>query len=111
MIKRKHDIINWVWLIISIFIILLVTLGRPAPLNQRKSILTPFSTLIAIVQSNWKQHGYYVARGVVGNILLFIPFGVIITKIRFWHSTKDIFKVTLLAASISFVIETIQYFS
>lgn len=100
--NRKHYVFM---LDICLCIILYFTLGRISPLPANQVIGIPFNTLTSIYDATWKSHGKYIFRGLIGNILLFVPLGLCLSG----HEGKE-YKY-LLPFLISLSIETIQYFT
>ena len=86
----------------ALLFVVLFTLVRPG-FPERKSIVTPFQAFAAIWSSNWRQHGRYVFRAVVGNIILFIPLGLALPCEK---RSRLIYTIPVI---VSITVEILQY--
>ena len=105
--NEKPDKVRILLLILSILLVALFSLIRATRLVNHNAIMIPFQSFSSIWNSNWKQHGKYVAVGLIGNILLYVPFGLLMYK----QDEKSTFLVITLCFFFSLFIELIQYFS
>lgn len=91
--------------ILAITLILALTMVRTHRNSDQTHILIPLRTFIDIWNSRWHSHGKYIFRGLIGNILLFTPLGLCLSRKDGNH-----YKY-LTPFLISLVVESIQYFT
>lgn len=96
---------KWFWLILSIDFIVPFTLVRSNLLPEKQAVLIPFESFITLCSVGWGGHGKYIARGLVANILLMLPLGLVLSKYE-----CENWKV-ILPFLLSLTVETIQYFT
>lgn len=100
------------WLASSMILIIIYTLARVSLLPERKVLLIPLRTYVIITESKWRQHGYYVAREVIGNIMLFIPFGISKSSCGKATSIKSVSRKTIIEGlCLAIFIELLQFFT
>jgi len=87
--------------------ILSITILRQDLLETKTAVLIPGKAYGAILTENWIGSGKYVARELIGNVLLFIPLGLFLTKkMKVRHC---FLTVCLIAFCLSLGIEITQY--
>ena len=100
--NRKLSIVHCV---LAITLIISLTLLRIQRNYNQTHILIPLRTLVDIWNSRWQSHGKYVFRGLIGNILLFTPLGLCLSR------ANGSFYKYLIPFFISLSVESIQYFT
>ena len=91
--------------ILAITLILSLTMVRTHRNSNQTHILIPLRALINIWNSQWHSHGKYVFHGLIGNILLFTPLGLCLSR-----KGGNLYKY-LIPFLISLTIEFAQYFT
>lgn len=97
--------VSLVLLCVAIFLIISVTLLRTNRINIQSAIIFPLRTFVDIWKSRWHSHGKYIFRGLIGNVLLFTPLGLCLSR-----KEGSLYKY-IIPFSISLSVEAIQYFS
>ena len=108
----KNNTIRAVLLTVSCLIyfacVYWITLGSRYPFCENEIILLPFVVYIDMITSSWKSTGMYILFAIVGNIILFIPIGMMISQI------STIKHKCLLSGMVGFflslAIEVLQFF-
>ena len=70
--------------------------------------ILPFRSYILLLTVQWHGNGMYIAMALLGNLILFIPLGIIISKIIKRNNVLIAIGIGFLC---SLMIETYQYFS
>ena len=99
--NRKISVIHGA---IVITLILSLTLVRTHRNYDQTHILIPLRTFVDIWNSRWHSHGKYIFRGLIGNVLLFTPLGLCLSR-----KEGSLYKY-IIPFSISLSVEAIQYF-
>ena len=102
---------EWKWFMflmpIYIYCIILFTItGRIGILSERNIKLFPGESLCIMLSSPWNNRGGYEYIEAVGNILLFVPFGMFLRK----YFKCKYYVLAMLAIIISFLIEYVQFY-
>ena len=105
--KKSFDNVRILFLLFSIVLVALFSLMRDTRLVNRNAIIIPFHSFSSIWNSNWEQHGKYVAAGLIGNILLYVPFGLLMYK----YNKENIINAVLFGFFLSFGVELIQFYT
>lgn len=105
--KKNRIIFLVVQYILCIFTIVSMTLLGRMTLDTRQMILTPLKSYMTIWNNEWDYSGMYVAVGIIGNILIFLPIGFTLTEHKKARLNK--FSIIVVGLILSFVIECIQY--
>ena len=103
--NSKYRLLSTAWDLIVLMFISGFTLFSRTNLSRATAILIPFSSWASILLFPWESHAKYVFRSLFGNILLFVPLGLGLSKKEGWT-----YKY-LLPFLFSIIIETIQYFT
>ena len=106
--KKINIIIEIILALVYLYIVLLITVLRNEYYSSPQRILIPFKSYIALITVQWYGSGMYIAMALWGNITLFIPLGVMISKIIKRNNILIAIGIGLLC---SLMIETYQYFS
>ena len=106
--KRISIIIKSILVVVYLYIVLLITVLRNEHFSSAQKILIPFKSYISLITVQWHGSGMYIAMALLGNIILFIPLGVMISKII---KRNNIFIAIGIGLLCSLMIETYQYFS
>ena len=104
-LRSKSFLAEKISYLLAFVFILIVTFCNRNQLFSFSVILKPFSAFETILLLPWRSHGRYVFRGLIGNILLLFPFGLLLS--RYEGKCYKYFIPFL----ISLTIETIQYFT
>lgn len=75
----KYNVSVSVIAIIYIIDVLLITLLNRPPLAKRTIIMYPMYSYYSLFCHQWKGIGFYVAEALIGNVLLFVPLGMILS--------------------------------
>lgn len=106
--KKISIIIKSILAIVYLYIVLLITVLRNEHFSSSQKILIPFKSYISLITVQWHGSGMYIAMALWGNLILFIPLGVMISKIIKRNNILIAIGIGLLC---SLMIETYQYFS
>ena len=100
---------RYVWLALAALYLMdlaaITLLGR-TPADQVITALTPGHSLLWVWSVGWEYSAKYTARQIIGNVLMFVPVGLICHKLiggKPWRTTL------LTAAGISILIELTQF--
>lgn len=95
----------WYDLMICAAIIASFTIIRTGRLDEPAAYLIPFDVFVQIWNRGWPGESKYIAIGVLGNIAMFIPLGLIMSqKDRKWYWM-------LIPFAVSLCIESAQYYT
>lgn len=106
--KRISIMIKSILAVVYLYIVLLITVLRNEHFSSPQKILIPFKSYISLITVQWHGNGMYIAMALWGNLILFIPLGVMISKIIKRNNILITVGIGLLC---SLMIETYQYFS
>lgn len=106
--RRISTIINSILVVVYLYIVLLITVLRNEHFSSPKKILIPFKSYISLITVQWHGSGMYIAMALWGNLILFIPLGVMVSKII---KRNNILIAVGIGFLCSLMIETYQYFS
>ena len=104
-IKRSR----WLYVVMTILylgLLLWFTIIRRDRVQFPDSVV-PFSSCWQITQVRWYGNGEYIFRAIIGNVLLFVPIGIIISNIN--NLQHPFFLSGLIGLILSSIIESVQY--
>ncbi len=101
--RRLHDLL--LYLVFIIYIVILLFIIFRMKRSERIVKLIPFSTISSFLAPSRIFHHFTIVN-ILGNIVLFMPFGVYFTL---FSKNKKSNKNVLWIALISFLLETTQY--
>ena len=104
-----HESIKKILIVGYLITVLFITVCRKVSFITPQKILVPFQSYRVLLSVKWHGYGIYVAMAILGNLILFVPLGIIIAKVM-WR--KNNIGVTIAIGFLcSLMIETYQYFS
>lgn len=108
--KRDSKWPQWITLIV-LFLYLLdvlwITVLRGDHLIRPTMIVIPFYAYYRIIITGWYSYGMYIVMGLIGNMLLFVPLGILVSQML---NCRHNLKIALLIGFIfSLFIECFQY--
>lgn len=106
--KEISIIIGSILALVYLYTVLLITVLRNEHFSSPQKILIPFKSYISLITVQWHGSGMYIAMALWGNLILFIPLGVMISKII---KRNNILIAVESGFLCSLMIETYQYFS
>lgn len=106
--KKISIIIESILAVVYLYIVLLITVLRNEYFSSPQKILVPFQSYVSLITVQWHGNGMYIAMALLGNLILFIPLGIIISKIIKRNNVLVAIGIGFLC---SLMIETYQYFS
>lgn len=105
--SRTQNLLSAFVMCLYVMDVLFITILRQDLLETQTSVLIPGKAYGAILTESWIGSGKYVAQALIGNVLLFIPLGLFLTKKM---KVKHCFwTVGLIAFCLSLGIEIMQY--
>lgn len=105
--SRNLDKLTRLIMCLYVVDVLLITIFRSKLLETRTAILIPGKAYYTILTESWVGSGKYVAQALIGNVLLFIPFGLYSGKCI--KGRKRTLLIGVAAFCVSFGIEIVQY--
>ena len=106
--KKINIIIEIILALVYLYIVLLITVLRNEYYSSPQRILIPLKSYISLITVQWYGSGMYIAMALLGNILLFVPLGILISKITKINNVLVAIGIGFLC---SLMIEIYQYFS
>lgn len=106
--KRISITIKSILALVYLYTVLLITVLRNEHFSSPQKILIPFKSYISLITVQWHGSGIYIAMALWGNLILFIPLGVMVSKII---KRNNILIAVGIGFLCSLMIETYQYFS
>lgn len=104
---------RWIWLCaiiasipVYIHLVLWITVIRGDIIQEENVILVPLRVLCDILTRGWNGVGLYVAEAIIGNVILFLPLGLLISMAL--HHKSNTWVSLLLGIACSFSIEYYQ---
>lgn len=105
--SRAQNLLSAFVMCLYVFDVLSITILRQDLLETQTAVLIPGKAYGAILTESWIGLGKYVARELIGNVLLFLPLGLFLTKkVKVKHC---FWTVGLIAFCLSLGIESTQY--
>ncbi len=105
---RFLDIITIVFFLIYIYLLLSLTLFSRTEFNDVEVSLNPFYSYYGILTKGWNGEGYYIAQSLLGNVILFLPVGILL-----YEPLKKVRAKAFIVLTVSFLlslcIEMVQY--
>lgn len=101
--KKRYSIYLIAWLLLTVTF---TFIGRSV-MEESKSILIPLEAYYKMCKYTWHYSSKYIAEGLLGNVLLFVPLGELIRNV----SNIRLRKVIVVAMIFSISIEITQYFT
>ncbi len=105
---RFLDIVTPIVFLLYVYLLLSITMVDRANLSSTEVSLVPLYSYYGILTKGWNGEGYYIAQSLLGNVILFLPVGVLLYEPLKKMRTKHI-VVMITSLLLSFCIETIQY--
>lgn len=109
--RNKIRLLNISTIIVSliyVYLLLSITLADRIQLSYVAVDITPFHSYYGILARGWNGEGFYIAQSLLGNVILFLPLGIVFSVV-FQENKEKILAVALCALMISLSIELIQY--
>lgn len=91
-----------------VFDVLSITIINRPVLEEQRAVLVPCRAYISILRSGWVGEGQYIMREIVGNVIMFVPLGMILN--RFLRTKGNYIVIGCLAFFFSIIIELTQYY-
>ena len=105
--KVIGNVVCFIILLLYLCSLLDITLLSREAMQERYVVLQPLRSYTILINELWDYSGKYVAIASIGNILIFIQFGMyLMTKLKFY---SKIWIVVLIGFGFSFIIECVQY--
>lgn len=101
-------LLGTLWIYYLVIVLSITTFGRLQE-NQIRYELIPFGAYLTLMNVGWYGWGIYIFYGLVGNILLFVPTGMLIVQIPVIKHKYLISGIIGFALSLS--IEITQYYT
>ena len=106
--RRFLDILTLIVLLLYVYLLLSITLVDRANLSNTEVSLVPLYSYYGILTKGWNGEGYYIAQSLLGNVILFLPVGILLyeplKKVR-----AKLVVVLIISLLLSLCIETVQY--
>ncbi len=113
-IKNRHispkifDLVCVALMIAYVVDAALITLIREAIFETPESMLIPAQSYYNITVRGWGGESKYIAAGVIGNVVMFVPLGLFLGNLI--RNKRSFLIVAVIAFGLTLTIETIQYF-
>lgn len=108
--KKGRDILKWslfiLYIALMIYFMFFAEMFGRTPSEEPRYNLIPFKEIIRFIKYSSRLGIQTVVINIVGNVVVFIPFGMALTSIS--KRGLGFFVVTLYSASLSIAIELIQ---
>lgn len=91
-----------------VFDVLSITIINRPVLEEQRVVLMPCKSYISILLSGWVGEGQYIMREIVGNVIMFMPLGMILS--HFLKTKGNYFVIGCIAFLFSIMIELTQYY-
>lgn len=106
--KSVGNIVSSFVLLLYLWSVLDITLLSRDTMQERYAILQPLRSYKILINELWDYSGKYVAIASIGNIFVFIPFGMFLMRKSKFQS--KIWIAVLIGFGFSFIIECVQYY-
>ena len=107
-LKKTYPLIEKLLIGVYVLLVLSVTVFREKSFKIPQKILIPFKSYVSLITTHWHGDGLYIAMALFGNIILFVPLGILLSKVIKKNNVRIVMLVGFLC---SLMIETYQYFS
>ena len=78
--KKIYILLEKLLAIVYIGLVLSITVFRKESFTTPQRILVPFQSYLMLAKVPWHGFGMYVAMAILGNLVLFIPLGILVDK-------------------------------
>ena len=110
--KKNKNLFAFLCIVIAlpyVYLMLQMTLFGRVRLTEHQCMLTPFLSYYSILTGGWNGLGQYVFYGLLGNVLVFIPIGMLVAQLT---KVKHKYLISgIIGFLFSLVIEITQYFT
>ncbi len=109
--RKKTCLLNVPTIIVSaiyIYVLLSITLIGRIYLSNAAVDIIPFYSYYAILTKGWDGEGLYIAQSLLGNVILFMPLGLLLA-VLFREKKYKLLIVIFSALAVSLGIEIIQF--
>lgn len=106
--RRFLDIVTTIVFLLYVYLLMSITMVDRANHSSTEVSLVPLYSYYGILTKGWNGEGYYIAQSLLGNVILFLPLGIVFSF--FLEQKKNRLLVVILCALlVSLSIEVVQY--
>lgn len=106
--RRFLDIVTPIVFLLYVYLVLSITMVDRANFSNTEVSLVPLYSYYGILTKGWNGEGYYIAQSLLGNVILFLPIGIVFS-IFFEQKRNRLLVIILCALLVSLSIEVVQY--